>query len=102
MFGNRSQVPRNETIGMSIETDRVVAESGAPVDSAVEELDVRELGPPKPLSKTLERLAELEETVLVQLNDRVPQHLYPKLEDRGYEFDTLETDEVIVTVIWEG
>ena len=32
--------------------------------------------------------------VLVQLNDRVPQYLYPKLTDRGYEYETTETDDV--------
>lgn len=35
--------------------------------------------------------------VLVQYNDRVPQFLYPKLDDRGYEY---ETDDAVVTAIW--
>ncbi|WP_458189069.1 DUF2249 domain-containing protein [Haladaptatus sp. NG-WS-4] len=64
-------------------------------------LDVRTMGPPHPLKATLETLTELEENVvLVQLNDRPPQHLYPKLGDRGYEHATLELDDAVVTAIW--
>ncbi|MFC7058440.1 DUF2249 domain-containing protein [Halovenus salina] len=85
---------------MTVDTDTVVERTDAPA-SPRETLDVRQLGPPKPLAETLERLAELEETVLVQLNDRAPQHLYPKLDDRGYAYETVETDEAVVTVIWE-
>ncbi|QLD91295.1 DUF2249 domain-containing protein [Natronomonas salina] len=63
--------------------------------------DARELPPPEPLTQTLERLPELDaETVLVQLNDREPKLLYPKLDDRGYEYDTVEVDAGVVTVVW--
>ncbi|EMA46070.1 DUF2249 domain-containing protein [Halococcus saccharolyticus] len=73
----------------------------APSDRARETMDARELPPPQPLQNTLERLVELDdETVLVQLNDRAPQHLYPKLADRGYEYETIETELGVVTVIW--
>lgn len=73
----------------------------APTERPCEGLDARDLPPPQPLRRTLERLAELdEETVLVQLNDRAPQHLYPMLGERGYEYDTAETGEGIVTAIW--
>lgn len=69
-------------------------------DAPVETLDVRRLGPPKPLRRTLERLPELDdETVLVQYNDRAP-HLYPKLEDRGYGYETVPGADVTTTVIW--
>lgn len=85
---------------MAVDTDNVVERTAAPA-SPRETLDVRQLGPPKPLAETLERLAELEETVLVQLNDRAPQHLYPKLDDRGYAYETVEADGAVVTVIWE-
>lgn len=82
-------------------TTAYLAETGAPTDRPTETLDARELPPPQPLKNTLERLAELsEETVLIQLNDRAPQHLYPKLEDRGYDYETIETDEAVVTVVW--
>jgi len=79
----------------------LVAKTAAPGDRPTETLDARELPPPEPLQNTLERLADLDDgTVLVQYNDRAPQHLYPKLTDRGYEYDTVETDEVVVTAIW--
>nr|WP_254546464.1 DUF2249 domain-containing protein [Halomarina sp. BND7] len=78
-----------------------VSDTNAPADQPREVLDARELPPPQPLQKTLERLVELDdETLLVQLNDRAPQHLYPQLTDRGYEHDTLETELGIITVIW--
>lgn len=70
-----------------------------PADAPVETLDVRELGPPKPLTETLELLGDRENVVLVQINDRAPQHLYPKLADRGYEYDTREIADAVVTVI---
>jgi len=74
----------------------------APADAPTEHLDVRALGPPKPLKQTLERLAGLPgETVLVQVNDRAPQHLYPKLDDRGYSYETVEFDSTVVTAIWQ-
>ncbi len=80
-----------------------IAEAGAPPDRPKELLDARELPPPRPLSETLERLADLDDSVvLVQLNDRAPQHLYPKLDDRGYEYETAETNEGVVTVVWRA
>ena len=64
-------------------------------------LDVRSLGPPEPLAKTLETLADRsDDIVLIQRNDRVPQFLYPKLENRGYAYETVEHDDEVVTVIW--
>jgi len=81
--------------------EAVVAETGAPHEAPRETLDVRDLGPPKPLAKTLERLVDLgDEAVLVQLNDRAPRHLYPKLDDRGYEYATVERDGATVTTVW--
>lgn len=87
---------------MALDISSVVTETEAPADVPAERLDVRSLGPPKPLKNTLERLAELDaETVLVQVNDRAPRHLYPKLEDRGYAYETVDTDDATVTVIWQ-
>lgn len=84
---------------MVTESETGVEEDPDPEESAVT-LDVRDLPPPQPLRRTLERLAELEDdTSLVQLNDRVPQHLYPKLEDRGYTYDTVDEGDVVRTVI---
>lgn len=85
-----------------VEIDACLSRANRSVDDPYEKLDVRELPPPQPLKNTLERLAELDSSVnLVQLNDRKPQHLYPQLEDRGYRYETLDEDEVVVTVIWE-
>lgn len=82
--------------------DGYVTETAAPRDQTYEGIDARELPPPQPLQGTLERLVELEDSEgLVQLNDRRPQHLYPKLEERGYEYETLEVAEGVVTVIWK-
>ena len=103
VFGETVGEPAGERTSMSMGIDlgAVVERTAAPVDAPRERLDVRELGPPKPLANTLERLAALDdETVLVQLNDRAPQHLYPKLDDRGYEYATVEADGVTVTAIW--
>ena len=86
---------------MSAITETVEAVAEAPADRPRDVLDVADLPPPEPLARTLERLADLdEETVLVQRNDRAPQHLYPKLEDRGYRHATVDWDDDVVTVIW--
>jgi len=80
----------------------VVRETAVPTGRPTEELDVRSLGPPKPLKQTLETLPDLDDdVVLVQYNDRAPQHLYPKLADRGYEYETIERSEATVTAIWK-
>lgn len=81
--------------------DSVLTDTEAPTDRPVERMDARDLPPPQPLRNTLERLVELDDSeVLIQLNDRAPQHLYPKLEDRGYRYETVE-GEPVVTVIWQ-
>lgn len=78
-----------------------VSAAGGPTDRPRETLDAHDLPPPQPLQNTLERLADLEDdVVMVQRNDRAPQHLYPQLEDRGYEYETVEDGDVVVTVIW--
>ncbi|MFB6300165.1 MAG: DUF2249 domain-containing protein [Halobacteriales archaeon] len=76
--------------------------STVPIDRSYTTIDVRGLGPPAPLQRTLETLADLgAETVLIQLNDRAPQHLYPQLEDRGYDYETVDTEDMTVTAIWQ-
>ena len=75
--------------------------TAVPVEGSCETLDVRELPPPRPLKETLERLAAMEgSSVLVQVNDREPQHLYPRLEDRGYEHQTVDGKDAVLTAIW--
>ncbi|WP_247728764.1 DUF2249 domain-containing protein [Halovivax limisalsi] len=81
--------------------EAVFEETAAPPDRPREVLDVRDLGPPNPLAKTLELLPELsDETVLVQRNDRVPQFLLPKLDDRGYVYESVEREADVITLIW--
>lgn len=100
IFGVTAWTPPRQLGGMP-EAAEFLAETSAPADRPRETLDARDLPPPQPLQQTLERLADLdEEAVLVQFNDRAPQHLYPKLGDRGYAYETVETEEVVVTVVW--
>ena len=67
----------------------------------VEELDVRDLPPPKPLQETLETLERLgDDAVLVQTNDRTPKHLFPKLDERGYAYESAG-DGPAYTAIWK-
>jgi len=80
-------------------TARALDGTDAP-DRPTVELDVRDLGPPEPLARTLERAADLDDAVLVQVNDRAPRHLYPKLDDRGFAHDTVETEDAVLTTIW--
>ncbi|MFC6823545.1 DUF2249 domain-containing protein [Halopelagius fulvigenes] len=73
-----------------------------PPSRPIATLDARELPPPQPLRKTLELLAELDDgTAVVQLNDRAPQHLYPRISDRGYEYETTEFEGGVVTTVWK-
>ncbi|MFB6102634.1 MAG: DUF2249 domain-containing protein [Haloplanus sp.] len=81
--------------------ETLLTEMDAPSTGRREVLDVRELPPPEPLKVTLETLADLDDdTVVVQVGDRVPQHLFPRLDDRGYAYDTVERDDQVVTAIW--
>ena len=84
--------------------ERAVTErTDAPTSGETVSLDVRNLGPPKPLRETLERVETLGDgDVLVQYNDRTPQFLFPRLEDRGFAYAAVETDatDATVTAIW--
>lgn len=85
-----------------MEPEDYLGRKGAPDEAPCRHIDASELPPPEPLTKTLETLGETDdETVLVQTNDRVPQHLFPKLDERGYEYVTHEEDDGAVTVIWK-
>jgi len=102
-FGRTLWVAGRDRSRMATTTDwhTHLSETAVPLDRERELLDVREMGPPDPLVETLETLPELaDDVVLVQVNDRAPQHLYPKLDDRGYEYATVEADEAVVTGIW--
>ena len=79
----------------------IAAATNAPEHRPIERLDVRDLGPPDPLRRTLGSLADLPDgTVLVRRNDRAPQFLYPKLDDRGYRDETVERADAVWTVVW--
>ncbi|WP_251343625.1 DUF2249 domain-containing protein [Haloplanus halophilus] len=81
--------------------ESLLTETDAPPTGSPEVLDVRDLPPPEPLKLTLETLAEADDdTVVVQVSDRVPQHLFPRLDDRGFAYDTVERDDRVVTAIW--
>jgi uncharacterized protein (DUF2249 family) len=100
LFGTTASVPASHCSGMS-GVDSLLAETNAPSTTVHDVLDVRELPPPEPLKLTLETLTELDDDgVLVQVSDRVPQHLFPRLDDRGFAYETVERDDRVVTAIW--
>lgn len=76
--------------------------SEPPIDNSGDDttswLDVRGLEPPEPLMRTLAALETLPEgNVLVQVNSRVPQLLFPMLAERGF---ACEVDESRADVVW--
>lgn len=84
-----------------MDAETVLARTDAPAGRRTETLDVGAEGPPEPLRQTLELLPELSsDVILVQYNDRVPRHLFPKLDDRGYAYETVEVDGGTATAIW--
>jgi len=102
-FGTTVPAPGRLASSMAVQdpVSTVLDRIDAPDDAPVERLDVADQGPPAPLKATLELLPDLsEDTVLVQVNDRAPQHLFPKLDDRGYAHETVATDDAVVTAIW--
>jgi uncharacterized protein (DUF2249 family) len=102
LFGTTASVSAPYLSGMS-GVDSLLAETNAPSTTVHDVLDVRELPPPEPLKVTLETLAELDDDgVVVQVNDRVPQHLFPRLDDRGFAYETVERDDRVVTAIWRA
>ncbi|MDB2225419.1 hypothetical protein PM023_12130 [Halorubrum ezzemoulense] len=57
------------------------------------------------MRETLERAESLGgHDVLVQYNDRTPQSLFPRLDDRWYAYAAVGTDAptAVVTAIWSG
>jgi uncharacterized protein (DUF2249 family) len=82
-----------------MELTAVLDSEAVPERSDHQSLDVRELPPPKPLQETLDALVDLEAAVLIQINDRRPQHLFPKLDERGFEYESIG-DDPVYTAIW--
>lgn len=74
-------------------------------DETTTYLDVRGLGPPEPMMRTLVALETLQPgRTLVQINSRVPQFLLPVLTERGFawEIDDSREDRVIVRICHEA
>ncbi|HYB73626.1 MAG TPA: DUF2249 domain-containing protein [Candidatus Sulfotelmatobacter sp.] len=65
-------------------------------------VDARGLEPPQPMQRILEALAALPEGEALRAHtDRRPMLLYPKLEERGYRYETREAgDDGYETRIW--
>lgn len=64
-------------------------------------IDVVTAPPPKPLTRTLGELATLgDDELLVQVNDRTPEQLFPRLEQRGAEYASVDRGDTVVTAIW--
>ncbi len=60
-------------------------------DSKVVDVDARGLEPPQPMIKILEAVAALPEGVELRARtDRRPIHLYPHLEERGFDAESAE------------
>ncbi len=63
-------------------------------------LDVRGLPPPEPMERTLEALERLPEgAILVQINERVPRFLLPRLVERGFAHEIVERPDGEVRVL---
>ena len=98
MFG--VVVVQSRTDGTGMEPQSVLESDAVPDRATHETLDVRELPPPQPLQETLETLTDLDGGVLIQINDRTPQHLFPKLDERGFAYESLG-EEPAYTAIWK-
>jgi len=84
-----------------MDTEQIQTVPRVPEDRRVVIVDVRDLPPPEPLTETMDALADLgPDELLVQMNDRVPQHLFPRLEDHGVEVEYVETDDGAMAAIW--
>ena len=91
-------------------SNRATAEADAPTekaghpaessqDAGVVVLDVRDLDPPEPMVRTLAALEKLPAGgTLVQVNERVPQFLLPRLEELGFEHSIRDDGAGVVRV----
>ncbi|HET8657061.1 MAG TPA: DUF2249 domain-containing protein [Longimicrobiaceae bacterium] len=82
------------------ERSPVTPEPRAPdPDEDVIVLDVRGMEPPEPMVRTLAALEELPAgKTLLQINERVPQFLLPKLEELGFVYEVREQNDALVRV----
>lgn len=57
-------------------------------------LDNRGLEPPQPMMRTLAELEKLQDNEeLVIINERRPMFLYPELDEKGYNHETIELED---------
>lgn len=74
------------------------APANAPADDVIV-LDVRGLEPPEPMVHTLAALERLPHGhTLVQINERVPRFLLPRLEEQGFQYEIVEQPGDVVRV----
>lgn len=81
--------------------DRMPASDGAPSEGGdgVIVLDVRGMEPPEPMVRTLSALETLPPGgTLLQINERVPAFLLPRLAELGFEHQVREQEEGVVRV----
>jgi len=65
-------------------------ESRLKSDSRLWTLDVKQMSPPEPMELTLAVVSKLPRGIkLIQVNQRVPQFLFPLLDERGFTYKTL-------------
>ncbi|MFB6070206.1 MAG: DUF2249 domain-containing protein [Halanaeroarchaeum sp.] len=99
MFGRTPWL--HDTVRKTMEAERIQSVEGVPDDRTPVIVDVRDLPPPEPLTETIDAVGDLDRTeMVVQVNDRVPQHLFPRLDEHGLQYETVETDDGAVTAMW--
>ena len=75
------------------------AETAADPAASIVVLDVRGMEPPEPMVRTLAALETLPlESTLLQVNERVPQFLLPKLAELGFSHEVRVQEEGVVRV----
>ncbi len=70
------------------------ARGAVAVEDGLVTIDVRGLEPPEPMVRTISALDSLPRgATLVQINERIPQFLLPKLQDLGFEYEAHRADD---------
>lgn len=78
-----------------------LSRTDAPNHLPCETVDVRDVPPERSRRRTLDQLADVDDTVVVQIDDRRPAELRSDLAERGYQWQSLDAGEHVVTVIWK-
>jgi len=78
-----------------------LSQTDAPTHLPCETVDVRDHPPAQSRRTTLNQLVDVEDTVVVQIDERRPAELRSDLEERGYQWQSLDAGEYVVTVIWK-